>query len=248
MIRNEERIIPYFVHHYSDIADKIVIVDHESTDNTVHLATKVAKETGVDLQVLTLKNEGFDEDLKKHVFENVYKRYRDSFDVCIVVDGDEFLHHPDGTRDCIEKIYESDKEFVIKPQGVAMMSLSFPIYSGIKLTDLIKEGFFSDGLSKKACFTSNLNLNAGYGMHESNHSNSLGNEGKIFEGTGIMLLHYKLLDIQHRLDCVSRMRENLSERGKHMLSYGIDAQLNFTDDQLKEEFMKFYSKRELINL
>ena len=67
LVRNEERIIPYFIHHYSDIADKIVLVDHESDDATVELAQERASSLNVDLDVYTLQNNGYDEVMLKNV-------------------------------------------------------------------------------------------------------------------------------------------------------------------------------------
>tara|TARA_Y100001937_G_C7132292_1_gene338206 strand:+ start:1292 stop:2062 length:771 start_codon:yes stop_codon:yes gene_type:complete len=249
MIRNEERIIPYFIHHYSEIADKIVLVDHESTDKTVEVATRTAKDTGVELEILTLKNEGFDEHIKKVIFENTYKRYRDSYDICIVVDGDEFLHHPKGTRDCIENAYKSYGDFVIQPYGYQMYSKEFPKYSGVKITELLTEGVEGTSNScKKVCFSTNLNLKANYGMHISNHYDDSGEEAFIIHNTGMMLLHYSSIEVQHRLDSFASMRSNLSDRGKEMLKHGINRQLEFTEDYIVEEFEKHYERREHLKL
>jgi len=62
LARNEENIIPYFVHHYFDIADKIIIVDHQSTDNTIHEALKTYNGLVLkygqkcELEILKMKN------------------------------------------------------------------------------------------------------------------------------------------------------------------------------------------------
>tara|TARA_R100001509_G_C4821443_1_gene199972 strand:- start:57 stop:824 length:768 start_codon:yes stop_codon:yes gene_type:complete len=248
LVRNEERIIPYFIHHYSDIADKIVLVDHESNDATVELAQERASSLNVDLDVYTLQNNGYDEVMLKNVKEGVYRKYREDFDVIIVVDADEFLHHPDGTRANIDRIFHENKQFVVKPKGYQMVSKKLPEYSGVKLTELIDEGVFSEGFSKKCCFTSDLNLSIAYGMHISEHFDSCNNKVAPLEGTGFMMLHYKYVELQHRIDSITKTRENLSDVGKQMLLHGINKQFLASDEDLIDDFNNHYEQREKINL
>jgi glycosyltransferase involved in cell wall biosynthesis len=248
LARNEEKIIPYFIHHYSDIADKIVLIDHESTDKTVEVAKRVAEDTGVSLDVFTMRNDGYDEVMLKNVKENAYKSYRDAFDVVIVVDADEFFYHPEGTRVRLEEVLSKHEKFAIKPNGYQMVSKSFPEYSGIKLTEIITEGAPSEGFSKKSCFSSNLNLSIAFGMHISEHYDSLNQKIPALEGFGFMLLHYKYINVDYRIESINKTKSNLSQLGYEMLKGGINKQFLASEEKLVEDFNNHYDQREQLKL
>lgn len=248
LVRNEERIIPYFIHHYSDIADKIVLIDHESSDKTVEVAKKVSEDTGVSLDVFTMRNDGYDEVMLKNVKENAYKSFRSDFDVIIVVDADEFFHHPQGTRDRLEEVLGKHEKFAIKPYGYQMVSKSFPEYSGVKLTDIITEGAPSEAFSKKSCFSSNLNLSIAFGMHISEHYDDLNQKITALEGSGFMLLHYKYINVDHRIESIKKTKRNLSQLGHEMLKVGINKQFLASEEKLIEDFNNHYEQREQLNL
>lgn len=248
LARNEERIIPYFIHHYSDIADKIVLIDHESTDKTVEVAKKVAEDTGVSLDVFTMRNDGYDEVMLKNVKENAYKSYRGDFDVVIVVDADEFFHHPKGTRLELEKVFNLNEKFVIKPTGYQMVSKTFPKYSGSKLTNIISEGTYSEGFSKKCCFSADLILNMSFGMHLSEHYTQANELIKPIDGLGFMMLHYKMIDLDYRVERIMDTRSNLSQLGHDMLAQGISKQIGFERSRLEQEYNDQYEQRQSLDL
>lgn len=238
LARNEEKIIPYFINHYAKIADKIVVFDHESTDKTVDIARQTASDLSVELEILTHKNNGYDEYMLSHFKENAYKLFP-SYDVALVVDADEFFYHPDGTRQQLEKL---NHNFVVKPQGYQMVSESFPRYTGVSLTELVKDGFRDAPFDKKCAFSSNLVLKISMGMHESAH----------FDGVdlvppqsdlGFMLLHYKLLGEDHRAERIKSAFDNITEAGLELAKNGISVQLTRDRDNLKQDFDRQYAKK-----
>ncbi|MAC34541.1 MAG: hypothetical protein CME38_13195 [Haliea sp.] len=248
LVRNEERIIPYFIHHYADIADKIVLCDHESTDNTVKVARQCADSHKVDLEVHTIKNNGYDEVLLKNVKENVYRHYREEFDIAIVVDADEFVHHPEGSRQNLQKLYEKHRSFVVKPKGYQMVSKVFPEYSGVKLTEIITEGAPSEGFSKKGCFTCDLNMSIAFGMHLSEHFDSEDQRVEPLEDSGFYMLHYKYIELEHRIESINKTKNNLSAVGREMVKHGINKQFLATEEKLTEDFYNHYEQREQLEL
>jgi glycosyltransferase involved in cell wall biosynthesis len=243
LARNEEKIIPYFIHHYKDIADHIILVDHESTDNTVKIAQETSEKLKASVSIFTLKNDGYDDILLKQFKENFYKNFRDNFDVILICDTDEFWHHKDGTRNAILKCYEK-KPFVIQPNGYHMISDDFPEYDGIKLTDKINEGARAEGFDKCLCFSTSLNLNGQYGMHYVNFFEN----HNLIKDSNIKLLHYKFLGLKHRIERIRNSKNNLSNIGEQMLSNGIAAQLGSTDEQLEQEFNNWYDKKQKIDI
>ena len=254
MARNEEKIIPHFIKHYSDIADKIIVVDHRSEDSTIKTAEKTAEELGVNLEIKLLANKGFNEDMKKSVFQSVSKACRDEFDVAIVVDTDEFWHFRKGhTRGAIEALWNVlGDNLAIKPEGYHMVSDSFPEYTGVKLVDIIKGGARDERFDKPGCFSTKLDLIAGPGMHWALHTIEIDSKllkAKLIENSGLKLLHYKHLGLQHRIERVKDVANNLDEQGKEQLEKGVGAHpLAWTEDQLKEEYEQFKERMEVLDI
>lgn len=243
LARNEEKIIPYFIHHYKDIADRIILVDHESTDNTVKIAQETSQKLKVPVSIFTLKNDGYDDILLKQFKENFYKNFRNDFDVVLICDTDEFWHHKDGTRNAILKCYEN-KPFVIKPNGYQMVSKDFPQYDGNKLIDKVNEGARDTGFDKSLCFSISLNLNGQLGMHNVTFNDKF----NLIIDSDIKLLHYKFLGIDHRIERIRNSANNLSETGKLMLSNGIAVQFKASNEQLINEFNNWYDKKQKIDI
>lgn len=254
MARNEEKIIPHFIKHYSDIADKIIVVDHRSEDSTIKTAQKTAEELGVNLEIKLLANKGFNEDMKKSVFQSVSKACRDEFDVAIVVDTDEFWHFRKGhTRGAIEALWNVvGDNLAIKPEGYHMISDSFPEYTGVKLVDIIKRGTRDERFDKPGCFSTKLDLIAGPGMHWALHTIEVDSKlmkVKLIENSGLKLLHYKHLGLEHRIERVTDVANNLDELGKEQLKKGIGAHpLAWTKEQLEEEYNQFKERMKVLDI
>lgn len=248
--RNEERIIPYFIRHYAKIADTIILVDNHSTDNTLPLAIELSNKHNVQLGLVKTENKGFSESVKKNIFDNLYKApgIRENNDVVIVVDTDEFFYHPKGTRQEIEKLYNiHGSKTVIKPHGYQMFSDTFPTDLETSIIQQVKTGYRHTGLDKACCFSTNVNLNAGFGMHVSWHFDNNNNELPEIEDQGFLLLHYKFLGFNHRFERVMSMKNNLSPLGSLELEYGINGQLNGTEKGLREEYEAVKNLSHLIN-
>lgn len=82
---NEEFILPYFLKHY-DFADKIIIWDDHSTDNTAKIAQHNPKVTW-----LPYPHEGLDEKQFSETFEATAWLSRNEADWVYCVDADEFI-------------------------------------------------------------------------------------------------------------------------------------------------------------
>lgn len=248
LARNEERIIPYFIHHYAQIADVICLYDHESTDDTVKIATAVAEKVNVGLQVITIPNKGFDDELSRQVKENAYKPYRAADTIVMTVDADELFHHPDGTRKVLECLHkEHGSSLAIKPKGYQLVSLQFPDYYGCPITEVVTEGVRDEGFDKAACFSSELSLSMGYGMHNSAHYLNGETVPQLAE-TGMMLLHCKFLGAAHRVERNRASAANLSPFGKRLLDAGIGIQFRATDEQLEGEYQGVWDRRKPLKL
>lgn len=81
--------LPYFFNHYS-FADRIVVYDNNSTDDTVDVCRKLGAE------VNHLPSVGFDEKVLIDCRNNAWKSARGNADWVIVVDPDELVENPSG--------------------------------------------------------------------------------------------------------------------------------------------------------
>lgn len=249
LARNEQSIIPYFVHHYFDIADKIVIVDHESTDNTIQEALKTYNALVLrhgqkcELEILKMKNDGWDDHLSKTFKETLYKNYRNDFDIVFTLDTDELWYHKHNLRNHLEDLWKIRKErLCIKPIGIQMMSENFPEYNNEKITSIVKTGLRDPGFDKPSCFSTKLNLYAGYGMHFAKHLDTQGNVVNLLHSQEIFMLHYKLLGFDYAFDRLKSTRKNLSPIGLELANNGVGKHLIDKEENLKKGFFEAFNK------
>ena len=236
MCKNEEKIMPFFIQHYSEIADTILLVDNGSTDNTISIARDLGNKLDTHVVVLNLDTSGFSESLKKNVYETAYRHemFIGQYDLSIVVDTDEFLYHPHGTRKQLEiynKKYKNN--LVIKPKGYDMVSDTYPVYNGESILNQVNEGTRSHGFDKCNCFSSNLILQASMGMHYSSHFNPKTKSiVRPKTNKGFFLLHFKTLGRYNRIERQKNMRDNLNDLGKLETQKGINSHLLVSDKEL----------------
>ena len=83
------RLLPHFLHHYR-FAEKIVIYDHNSTDDS---AAIIRSFTNTTLRMLPFSDE-IHEDYYLTIKNHAYQESRGQADFVIVVDIDEFVYHP----------------------------------------------------------------------------------------------------------------------------------------------------------
>jgi len=114
---NEERIMPYFLRHYSQFA-KIFIFDNYSTDRSVEIAQK----GGANVSLFDTKgtfDDGTNLEIKEHC-------WRDSqADWVIVIDLDEFVYHPH-----IVDFLNKSLGTLIQPNMYEMFTPVFPTTTG----------------------------------------------------------------------------------------------------------------------
>jgi len=143
---NEEKMLPFYLRHYSNFCERIIVLDNESTDNTkmicesypmVEFRTYSTGETFNDYIHLDLKH--------KCVAESKGKA-----DYIIVSDCDEFIVH-----DNIIKFLEDNNSAVIFPAGFQMVSQTFPI-GNQQIYDIVDSGTPDPWYSKPILINPNL--------------------------------------------------------------------------------------------
>lgn len=90
LCKNEQDIIPFCIDYWKRIADKVVVFDNGSTDNSVELLSKEDF-----IEVRTFDSEGQNEFIQKDVKENAYKEFKNDYDIIILSDMDEVFYFDD---------------------------------------------------------------------------------------------------------------------------------------------------------
>ncbi|MEP6512758.1 MAG: glycosyltransferase family 2 protein [Parafilimonas sp.] len=128
---NEAQLLPFFIRHYQQFADKIFFCDNESTDNSKNIISSSDK---CYYNRYASDNEMRD-DLLRQLKNNVWKQSRGKADYVIVVDIDEFVYSKRGLiRDL--KILKFLGFSIIRPVGYDMVSESFEWNSLKQITEL----------------------------------------------------------------------------------------------------------------
>lgn len=185
IIRNEERLMPYFLRHYSPWVDRLIFYDDESTDNTRQIIATCPKAYYrpwpgshgiVDDEFLDFSN----------------NQWREAFghaDWIVWVDADEFLYHPDIVG-ILERYIQEGVEIPMI-QGYTMVSDHFPTTPG-QIYDEVRTGFKDDIWSKQAIFRSNMKWNMGRHSYD-----YVAIKLKKSSAYDLKLLHYRCLGMDY---------------------------------------------------
>ena len=187
---NEEKMLPFFLDHYSKFASKIVIYDNESTDNTV----KIAKEHPLVKNIYSVKTgNSLDDSMYVKIKNSCWKD--DTSDYVMLVDTDELIYHEDD----IVKYLENTDHLVHRPTGYNMISEKFP-KSGISITVQIKRGVYDKFYCKPVIFNPNLIKRTDFelGIHNGRFYDETGNVNPA--ESELNMLHYKNLGFKYRED------------------------------------------------
>ena len=121
---NEEKILPYFIKHYSQFCDKMIFYDNESTDLSALIINSHPKTELRSYSTNNTLDDGVHVALKEKA---VIEAKKEGADFVIVVDCDEFIYHPN----LIELLSnEMSETCVFYPIGFQMVSERFPTTSG----------------------------------------------------------------------------------------------------------------------
>lgn len=127
---NEEKMLPYYLRHYSTFCERIIVLDNQSTDSTLMICKKYANVEVREYNTSDTFNDYVHLDLKHACVVEANGKA----DYIIVSDCDEFIYHPN-----IVEFLKENKSPVIFPAGFQMVSHYFPKGDG-QIYDEIKDG------------------------------------------------------------------------------------------------------------
>jgi glycosyltransferase involved in cell wall biosynthesis len=177
---NEEKLLPYVVHHYKKFCDRIVIYDNHSTDRTVDIALANGCEV-----IQFGKPGSLDDTNYLEVKNNCWKK--SDADFVIVCDCDEVLYHPNLETALAHAVATGKNWFNV---------IGWNIYTRDGITretkDIteIRRGVYSEGYSKSIIFDPKALYEINYqpGAHR---CSPLWRTQRIESQYDLYLLHYR---------------------------------------------------------
>lgn len=128
---NEQRMLPFFLRHYTSFADRLVVYDNMSDDGS-----RAILESCPLVEVRDWDTGGYsDEDSLRDLKNNAWKESRGTADWVMVVDVDEFIYH----AELVSYLERMKGHAVLKPRGYQMWHDRFPTGSG-QIYDEVKIG------------------------------------------------------------------------------------------------------------
>lgn len=176
---NEERLLPYFIRHYSQFAD-ICIYDNYSTDKSVEIMDKAG------IKHIEFNTDGeFREDIMVMARNDSWKESK--ADWVMVVDLDEFIYHKD-----LMAILSAISGTVIMPRMFNMYSEAFPTTQG-QIYDEVTMGVDMNGKMSIFRPAEIKAMNYDAGCHNAHP------EGNFILNvqSGILTLHFKYLSPEY---------------------------------------------------
>lgn len=183
--RNEERMMPYFLRHYSTFVDRMMFFDDASTDRTRQIIASCPKAYYTDWK----GSHGIVDDEFTDFANEQWKEARGHADWVIWVDADEFIYHPEILK-LLERLLN---EGVTVPgvEGYTMLSDSFPTTDG-QIYDEIKTGILDGCWAKHAVFRADICWNVG--RHSLNQDRF---RPRLSRHPELKLLHYRGLGLDY---------------------------------------------------
>jgi glycosyltransferase involved in cell wall biosynthesis len=209
MMKNEIHILPYFLRHYEEFADRIFVWDAGSDDGTLEMLQAHPK-----VIILPLEYKILDDDYARFNLWTQYKIHsRGQADWVMCVDADEFLYHP-RMRRRLRQLSGIDLCYM---RGYMMIADGFPQYQG-KITDIIKKGLRDRTMDKPVLFRPHMDVLFQGGRHRTFSVDNSLEPGKFQKSwrAKIMLLHYRYFGLDYFMDRLKRNCDRMEKPYKEV--------------------------------
>lgn len=213
LAHQEEKILPYFMKHYTQFAD-VTLMEGHSTDRTV----EIAESYGAKIWKVDSNNE-VNDDIWTNLKNNCWKESK--ADWVIICDADEFVWHPN-----LPKFLEETDFTILLPRLFNMFSDEFPTTTG-QIYDEVKHG--KEGGAKMNIFRPSEieEINYSVGCH---YARPVGNV-KLGVTSEVLTLHMRHLSAQYVIDKNAYLFKRLSEVNK---SRGWGYHLGSTPEEVRK--------------
>lgn len=215
---NEAPFVKNFLIAYKD-AEKIIIYDNMSTDNSVELLKQDER-----VEIVPYDSQGqIRDDLYLEIKNNCWKEARGKADWVIVIDFDEIFCRARKIEDVISFDLDLTKAFeagfnIIKPYGYNMVSLEAPLYADGHPYEYSQRGVYHDPAQKMCCFRpdqlSEIRFQAGCHNADPLDMNGGIENIRILMDEDFKLLHYKFWNLEHYMVRMADYQKRMSEQNK----------------------------------
>ena len=215
---NESHFVKNFLVAYKD-ADKIIINDNMSTDNSVELLKEDPR-----VEVRSYDSGGkIRDDIYIEFKNNVWKEARGKADWVIVVDFDEVFTRAveleDGALFDLDLIEPYENGFnIIKPYGYNMIAPEAELYTDVHPHEHANKGAYHVPQEKMVCFRpdqiSEINFGAGAHLASPLDMNGSTDGVKVLFDKKYKLLHYKFWNTDFYMKRMKMLTERISQQNK----------------------------------
>lgn len=210
---NEAKILPFFLRHYEQFCDRIIVFDDRSTDGTQDIIeTFNAQHSAFNTQLGKVcmaewRPYPFDGKLDDRQFiqlaKQTYPEARGQADWVIWCDPDEFLFHPKLLQTL--ELLMLDHVDVPLTRGFQMIADHFPVDGiGRQLTKMVADGIEDPVYAKPVIFRPSVDMNWEPGKH---YVHGSFNRGRY---AGLKVLHYRCLGMDYLRERHARNYKNCS--------------------------------------
>lgn len=163
IVRNEADIWADFISYNSRIFDKLIIIDHRSTDGTAEI-TEEFKKNGFAIEAFRYEDRGY---YQAHLSNTLARRcFEAGADWVFFVDADEFIGVPD--RDGLLGLISESKDEVIRFDWINLIPTKFGTFEEFDLS----QTFLSNGQSSRY---GKVSLSASWAARHPNFELYMGN-------------------------------------------------------------------------
>jgi FkbM family methyltransferase len=224
---NEAKMLPHFLRHYGGFVDRFFVFDNGSTDDTLSM---LAANERVTVSHFDVPGDSFVEE-ERRLSDTVWQQSRGKARWVIVVDIDEFLHHPNLRRyldDCAR-----DGVTAIEAIGYEMVTDQFPP-AELPLTETVTCGVREPFYDKLCIFDPNAIASPNYRLGR--HTAAPSGHVQWPAQRQVKLLHYKRLGVDYVARRYTQLKPGLRPRD-HENRWGF--QYLMSRDEIEAEFERF---------
>jgi glycosyltransferase involved in cell wall biosynthesis len=198
LANNEEKIMPYFMRHYMQFSD-VILLESNSTDKTIDIANSMGAEIWSYDRPDEINDQWF-LDVKNSCWKD------SKADWVIIVDADEFVYHPN-----LVEILKKTDSTIFLPRLWNMFHESFPVTEGQIYDEVTrgKEGGAKMNLFRPSEITS---INYAVGCHNAFPKGNV----RLNTTSELMTLHMRHLGKEYVIERNARASKRLSALNRSM--------------------------------